>query len=103
MVGAGSQFEGHLEVRDAIRVDGHVRGSIRTTSTLTVSAGGQVEADCVEVRDAVIQGRLQGRLRASHSVYLGAGACLTGRIETPRLIVEAGVRMEAVDDPSCAN
>jgi cytoskeletal protein CcmA (bactofilin family) len=97
VIGPGTVLEGHLDVQDSIRVDGHVRGRLSTPRLLAVGTEGAVEAELIEVSEARIEGRVVGRLRAAGQVYLAASAVLEGAIETSRLVVEEGAVLRPVD------
>jgi len=90
IVGERSVVEGHFQIADSIRVDGTFRGKITSSGSLIVSAQGEVDADLIQVKDAVIDGCVKGPLGASHSVRLGPSAEVDGDITTQVLIVEKG-------------
>ena len=90
IVGERSVVEGHFEITDSIRVDGTFRGKITSSGSLIVSTQGEVDADLIQVKDAVIDGCVKGPLDASHSVRLGPSAEVDGDITTQVLIVQKG-------------
>ncbi len=90
IVGERSVVEGHFEIADSIRVDGTFRGKITSSGSLIVSTRGEVDADLIQVKDAVIDGCVKGPLDASHSVRLGPSAEVDGDITTQVLIVQKG-------------
>lgn len=90
IVGKGSVLEGAFEVHEGIRVDGTLKGRLVASGTLVVGPSGEVEADPIRVRDAVVAGRLAGKLEAEQQVKLEASATLIGDISAKVLIVEEG-------------
>ncbi len=90
IVGEKSVVEGYFEIADSIRVDGTFRGKITSSGSLIVSAQGEIDADLIRVKDAVVDGCVKGPLDASHSVRLGPSAEVDGDITTQVLIVEKG-------------
>lgn len=77
-----------------LRVDGLLKGNIRSThGTLVMTDQGRVEAD-VDVRIAIIDGCLEGNLKASEQVVLNSGARVNGNIHTPSLSVKDGALFE---------
>ncbi len=90
IVGEGSVVEGHFEVTDSIRIDGTFRGKITSSGSLVVGTQGEVDADLIQVKDAIVDGCVKGPLDASRSVRLGSGAEVNGDITTQVLIVEEG-------------
>ena len=90
VVGKGSVLEGSFDIHDGLRVDGTLKGRLTSSGTLVVGPSGEVEADPVRVRDAVIAGRLSGKLEASRLVKLEATAVLVGDISAEVLVIEEG-------------
>ena len=89
-------MEGHFEIADSIRVDGTFRGKITSSGSLIVSAQGEVDADLIQVKDAVVDGCVKGPLNASHSVRLGPSAEVDGDITTQVLIVQKGAVLRGI-------
>ena len=98
VVGKGAVMEGHFEVTDSIRVDGVLRGKITSSGALVVGAEGQIEADLIQVRDAVVAGQVHGPLEASHTVRLEASAEVNGDITTQVLVIEEGAVLRGICD-----
>lgn len=90
IVGEGSVVEGHFEVTDSIRVDGTFRGKITSSGSLIVGTQGEVDADLIQVKDAIVDGCVKGPLDASHSVRLGSSAEINGDITTQVLVIKEG-------------
>ncbi len=90
VVGKGTVLEGCFEVHEGIRVDGTLKGELVSSGTLVIGPSGEVKADPIRVKDAVIAGRLEGKLKASHQVKLESSAVLIGDITAQVLIVEEG-------------
>jgi cytoskeletal protein CcmA (bactofilin family) len=65
---------------------------------LTVGPEGQVQADSIEVAEALIDGRVDGRLVASERVHLAAGARFKGVLLTPKLVIEEGALLQAGEE-----
>ena len=57
---------------------------------LVVGLEGEVEADVIEVEEAIIDGRVSGMLRATKEVSIGPRSRFCGKLETPRLVIEEG-------------
>ena len=94
IVGEGSVVEGHFEVTDSIRIDGTFRGKITSSGSLVVGTHGEVDADLIQVKDAVVDGCVKGPLDASRSVRLGSSAEVNGDITTQVLVVEEGAVLQ---------
>lgn len=94
VIGHGSMLEGALQIDHCVRVEGFLRGRLSTSETLIVGPQGKVIAELMEVSDAIINGRVWGQLKASHSVYLTATSEFCGSVETPHLVMEEGAIAE---------
>ena len=86
----GVALKGELSGREDILIDGGFEGSIRVTGAgVTIGANGRVTAE-VEADEIVVEGRIDGSLRARQRLVIRRSAQVTGDIETPRLAIEDG-------------
>ena len=85
----GSEFEGKLQFRDTVRIDGRFRGEISSENTLIVGESGEIEAT-IHSRTVVISGTVVGNVHASQKVVLHKTARVDGDLETASLVVEEG-------------
>jgi len=93
-VGNGTVLTGETEFQAMLRVDGHLTGKVSSdTGTLIIGSTGLVDAN-VAVASALINGTVNGDIYASDKIQLGRTACVTGNIQTPRLIIEDGALLE---------
>jgi cytoskeletal protein CcmA (bactofilin family) len=97
IIGKDATFTGTLDVKGSVRVDGTVKGKVICSDTVTIGAGGLVEAD-IESQTAVIVGKLVGNISASEKIELQAKSDIEGDIRTKSLVVEQG----AIFCGSCA-
>ena len=85
------KIEGTIKFGQNMQIDGNVDGKIITdTGELVVSKTGIVKAT-VNVKNAVIEGRVVGNIIASDKVLLKQAAHLTGDLHAKRLVIEEGV------------
>ncbi len=90
IVGPGTFFRGHVELRGLLRIDGDFSGSVRTDGRVIVGKSGR--ADCaIEAGTVVIGGLFRGEILAYEKVVLLSSCVVLGSIAAPRLIVEEGV------------
>lgn len=92
----GVEFQGELSFSHGLRVDGVVRGKVRSEACLMVGPTGKVEAE-VDIQRAMINGEFRGILRAVERVEIHKEGRVYGDLYTPCLIIEAG----AVFDGKC--
>jgi cytoskeletal protein CcmA (bactofilin family) len=94
-LGPGSSWTGDLVFAGRVRVDGALKGSIRSDDLLDLGAGGRIDGD-VAVAQALVGGVLNGKLVATERVTVLETATVTGEIATPWLDVRPGARLDAV-------
>jgi cytoskeletal protein CcmA (bactofilin family) len=92
-ISSGLKINGELSGDSDLYIDGEVQGKIRLGNTrVTVGPNGRVQAD-IEAREIVIDGHVQGNLKASESAHFGASSRVAGSVLTPRIGIEDGARL----------
>ena len=94
VIGRGSLVDGVFDIDHQVHVDGKLSGRLSTSDALVVGEDGSVDADEIQVGEAIIRGRVAGKLKASRRVYLTATAYFRGSVETPHLVIEEGAHAE---------
>lgn len=85
----GSTLEGDLVCESNLRIDGRVKGTVRTDSRLVIGENGKVEGEVV-CKDGEIEGKVDGSVTASELISLRSSAHIDGDIETKKLAIEEG-------------
>ncbi len=86
-----SEIKGTIKFGQAMRVDGSFDGElISDNGELIVGKTGKVKAN-VKVKSAVVEGRVDGNIRASDKVELKQSARIFGDVQAKSLVVEQGV------------
>ena len=93
ILGQGCKFKGEIELKGTIRVDGEFEGKVECPDTLIIGKSGVVKAN-VEVKNAIIGGKLIGNIKATNKIELQTGSHVQGDIETVRLVIDEGVFFE---------
>lgn len=88
---SGAEYQGELSFDGPVRVDGHVRGIVRSKDLVEVGETGHVDG-AIHCAQALVAGRVDGLLRATERVTLLETAVVEGRVETPWLDVRLGCR-----------
>jgi len=88
-LGKETNFEGRLDFKGAVRIEGNFKGEIRTPDLLIVGEGGKVEGE-IEAGTAIIRGTVVGNLKVLKKLELRSSARVNGDIITPVLVVEEG-------------
>lgn len=90
IVGPGTFFRGHVELKGLLRIDGDFSGSVRTDGRVIVGKSGR--ADCaIEAGTVVVGGMFRGDILAFEKVILLSSCVVLGSVSAPRLVAEEGV------------
>ena len=93
LLGEGVEIAGEISFTHGFRVDGTVKGKIRSEATLVVGAKGKVEGEVV-IRRVSITGEFHGTIHASDRIEIHREGKVYGDLYTPCLIIEAGALFE---------
>src|SRR3954454_10022861 len=93
LLGKGSEFEGKLTFEGQVRIDGKFSGQIFTKDTLVIGEGARVTAE-VTAGTVIVNGVVEGNIRATALVELHQPARVKGNIETPAMLMDKGVIFE---------
>lgn len=96
LLGEGTSFNGTMNVKGSIRIDGECEGKFHILDTLIVGKPGRVKGE-VRAKQAVIGGKVEGKLFATNRVEFQAGASIEGDLVCKLLVIEEG----ATFDGSC--
>jgi cytoskeletal protein CcmA (bactofilin family) len=90
VIGTSIVIKGELSCSEELYVDGQVEGVIDPKGNrLTVGPNGRVKAN-VNASAVVVQGKLEGNIRASDRVDLKQSAVVTGDIAAQRISIDEG-------------
>lgn len=89
IIGKDSTITGTIDVKGPLRIDGRVKGQVNSSDTVTVGAGGDIEAE-INCKVATISGKVTGNVIASEKVELQAKAEISGDLKTKSLVIEQG-------------
>ncbi len=96
IVGKGSVIDGNIHIKNSIRVDGKVKGEVSSSGTVTVGAEGEIEGT-VNAANAIIGGRVRGKLNVKGKIVLEKNSVLIGDLATNKLTISEG----AIFDGNC--
>src|SRR6266849_2087742 len=89
-IGKSVIIKGELSGSEDLYVDGQVEGSIELAGNrLIIGPHGQVRAN-VNAKGVIVQGKLDGNIRASERAELAKSAIAVGDIITQRVAIEEG-------------
>ncbi len=90
LIGKSVVIKGELSGSEDLYIDGQVEGSIELQgNNLTIGSNGQVKAN-VNAKGVVVQGKLEGNIKAADRAELRKSAVIIGDIATQRLAIEDG-------------
>lgn len=93
IIAQGCKFDGTVQVKGTLRVEGEFKGTIGTPESLVIGKTGVVRAN-VTVKNAIIGGQLFGNITAENKIELQSGSHVEGDIKTKRLVIDEGVFFE---------
>lgn len=98
VIGPSLAFKGMLSADEDLLIHGHIEGSISHHGAhLTIGAHAVIKAD-IAARRIIVQGTVQGDLRATESVVVEASAHVLGDISAPRVGIKDGATLKGAID-----
>jgi cytoskeletal protein CcmA (bactofilin family) len=92
-IGAGLKIRGDISGDANLIIEGEAQGKIQMgAGRVTVGPNGNVNAD-IEAAQIIIEGVVQGNLRASDSVRLGPASRVQGSLLARRIAIDDGARL----------
>lgn len=91
-ISSGLKIQGEITGTSDLYIDGEAQGKIRLTgSRVTVGPNGRVQSD-IEAREIVVEGSVQGNLKAGERLRLGGSSRVQGMMMAPRIGIDDGAR-----------
>jgi len=99
-LGKSLSFQGELKGTEDVYIDGEFAGTIELGGhSLTVGPEGRVRAD-IRAREIVIEGNVQGNLRAADRLRISKTGNVTGDLVAARIVIEDGAYFKGSIDIS---
>lgn len=92
-LGDDTEFKGLLTFEGTVRIDGKFEGEIVTEDNLIIGEKAYIRAE-IKVGSILIQGTVEGDIRASKKVQISSKGKLIGNIHTAALQIEDGAVLE---------
>jgi cytoskeletal protein CcmA (bactofilin family) len=89
IIGSGTSIEGDVVSGGDIRIDGNLKGTLRTRGKLVVGPTGTIEGE-VTCQNADVSGTMRGKLNVVELLSLKSSAKINGEITTGKLAIEPG-------------
>ena len=92
-IGKGTEFEGTIKTSETVRIEGFVKGNIKSEGTLIIGNGGKVDGK-IEAANILVGGEVYGELYATEKIEANASGRIFGNIHTKSLIVDENAIFE---------
>ena len=89
LLGEGMEMVGEISFAQGLRVDGIIRGKVRSEGSLVIGNKGRVEAE-INIQRITINGEFHGTIQAANRIEINKDGRVYGELYTPCLIIEAG-------------
>ncbi len=98
VIGQTLKFKGDLVAEEDLLIQGRVNGTIsHRAKNLTIGAHGDVKANIV-AQNVIVQGKVNGEIRATESVVVEPSAFVVGDIFAPRVGLKEGAKFKGSID-----
>lgn len=89
VISKGTVLEGNIETLGNVRIDGRIKGNIKSKAKVVLGPPSHVDGNIV-AQNADVEGGVKGRIEISEMLVLKATANVHGDISTGKLLVEPG-------------
>ncbi|MBK6730207.1 MAG: polymer-forming cytoskeletal protein [Bacteroidetes bacterium] len=94
-INQGTTFSGELESDGDVRVEGVIKGTVRTLAKVAIGASGLVNGDII-CKNADIEGKVNGDLEVGELLTLKSTCIVEGNIYTNKIVIESGARFNGI-------
>lgn len=90
LIGANCSFEGQIDTKGTIRIDGSVKGNVKA-DCIILGEHAKIHGD-LNARDVIVGGAITGNILAKESLEIGRTGNVLGEIRSSKLsIIEGGI------------
>jgi len=93
LLGEGMEMVGEISFAQGLRVDGVIKGKVRSEGSLAIGSKGRVDAE-IHIQRITISGEFHGSIHAADRIEINKDGRVYGELYTPCLIIEAGAFFE---------
>lgn len=91
-IAKGSTIVGDIESQGSFRIEGVLKGSLKTPGKVVLGESGYIEGN-IECTDADIEGKFEGNITVKNNLNLKKTSLIDGDVITGRLSVEPGASL----------
>jgi cytoskeletal protein CcmA (bactofilin family) len=89
IIGPGMRVVGDCETDGTLRIEGKVEGTVRAGKAVVIGKDGTIEGDVI-TQDAIVGGRVNGKVVAESRLELQATCSIEGEIRARRIKLDEG-------------
>ena len=94
MITQGTTLDGNIHSQGDFRVEGNIKGDIKTSGKIVVGKTGVINAS-LDAESADFEGSFSGKLKLTGMLTLRSSAYIEGEVEISKLSVEPGATFNA--------
>jgi cytoskeletal protein CcmA (bactofilin family) len=91
LIGAGTTIKGDVESTGDIRIDGTLKGNLRTKGKVVIGTTGLVKGE-VYCKHSDVEGKIEGKINVNELLSLKSTSSILGDIAAKRLAIEPGAK-----------
>jgi cytoskeletal protein CcmA (bactofilin family) len=91
LIGAGTDIKGDIESTGDIRIDGTLKGNLRTRGKVVIGNTGLIKGEVV-CKNSDVEGKVEGKINVQELLSLKATSSILGDISARRLAIEPGAK-----------
>lgn len=93
-ISAGTVITGDIIAKGGFRVEGTIRGNVKTAGKVVISKGGLIDGT-LTCQNADFEGKFNGKLTVIETLTLRSSALIEGEVTAGKLAVEPGATFNA--------
>jgi cytoskeletal protein CcmA (bactofilin family) len=91
LIGVGTDIKGDIESTGDIRIDGSLKGNIRTKGKVVIGNTGLIKGEIL-CKNSDVEGKIEGKINVQELLSLKATSAILGDISARRLAIEPGAK-----------
>jgi cytoskeletal protein CcmA (bactofilin family) len=90
-----TDINGNIRCDSDLRIDGHIKGNVTCGAKVIIGPTGSVHGE-VKCQNAVVEGKFNGKLKATELLHVRETAVMDGEISTNKLLVQSGAKFNVI-------
>ncbi len=93
-ISAGTIITGDIEAKGGFRIEGTLKGTLKTSGKVVISKGGFIQGN-LDCQNADFEGKFSGKLIVHETLTLRSSAVIEGEVIAGKLAIEPGAAFNA--------